>query len=110
MAKEAFVLASISKPEFEAVDGDIFYTSVEIEKGAGKDRLLRFQQATQGEEVVTFKFYTHLGYQLEAPITALSVSEYDDSHAYDVLDIYVRLTPKQLAKIIPPKVSAEFGY
>lgn len=110
MAKETFVLTSITKPEFEVVAPDISCTSMKIKKDTGKDWGSRFQVATAAGEATTFKFYSHLGYVLEAPITNFFVTEYADEVPYDVLDIYVRLTPEQLAQIIPPEISAEFGY
>ncbi len=110
MGKEAFVLASIRKPDFEKVGGDIFCTSIKTKKGTAKDWGARYQIAIATGEITTFRFYSHFGHPLESPITALSSVEYDDSYPYDVIDIYTRLTPEQFAQIIPPEISSELGY
>lgn len=87
MAKEVLVLASIAKPDFEKVDGDVFYASLPIKKGTGEDWRRRFQKAAQEGETANLHFPAHLGYRLEAPIVSLNATEYDETFPYDVLDI-----------------------
>lgn len=110
MGKESPFLASVSKPEFTLLGDGIYSVSLKIKKGTSRDWQNRFNQFISDKVGTFFRFPSHLGYQLDTEIVSLTATEYDESCAYDVLDLLVRLTKEQWLLIIPPEISTEFGY
>lgn len=110
MSKEGFVISTVNRAEFESLDGDIYATSIKVKKGSANRWQSQYTDGQQTGSPAMFHFYSFLGYDLRAEIVQFSATSYGDELSYDVIDLYVRLTPELLAQIIPPEISSEFGY
>ncbi len=92
----------VNTPEFYEAGAHYYYVSRPIKKGSGLE--------LTADGLAKLRYYDPTGILEECNVIEVRVTEYDEEHPYDIVDILVELSEDQLIRLMPRETSEEFGY